>query len=197
MSTTPDVRPGDSASPSNLLVLVPSVGYDEDDICNELLDAPDAHAHELLVTCLRSPVERLAARDRSHRSAGRTTVIDVETDSRSSAAATVDGSTTATVEYVPDATDLVELGERIDAHLTERPDEPTRLCVHSLTALLGATDTERLFKFLDALTRSVDDAGAVGHYHMDPDVHDPATVATLEVLFDAVVDLRDIPADDG
>ena len=49
MSTTPDVRPGDSASPSNLLVLVPSVGYDEDDICNELLDAPDAHAHELLV----------------------------------------------------------------------------------------------------------------------------------------------------
>jgi len=195
MSTTPDANRDDIDRPSNVLLLAPSAASDADAVCEELLHATGSdRTHALLVTPLDSPADRLSTWTDRGDDPARTTVIDVDTGARS-AAATASASASpgvpnATVEFVPDATDLLGLGETLDDHLTSTGDERTSLCVHSLSALLGATDTESVFKFLEVLTSAVERADAVAHYHLNPDVHDPETVTTLEVLFEAVVDLR-------
>lgn len=202
MSITPDANGGDTDRPSNVLLLAPSIGADEDAVCEELLHSTGTHAtHALVVTYLDSPTERLGAWTDRGGDPERTTVVDVDTQARSTAVdATGDAGPTpggpesrladATVDHVADPDALVTLGEVLDRHLSGREGETTSLCFHSLTDVLGVVDREQAFKFLEVLTRSVEHAGAIGHYHLDPDVHDPETVATLEVLFDVVVDLR-------
>ena len=193
MSTAPDTNGGSDGRPSNVLLLTPSVGGREDAVCEELLHATGSpRTHALIVTCLESPAERLATWTDRGEDPARTTVVDVDTRTRSAAAAAgADGPVlpTATVESLRDPTDLVELGETVDRHL-DTDEWTTSLCVHSVSDLLGATDRESVFKFLEVLTSSVSRAGAVAHYHFDPNVHDPETVATIEVLFDTVVGLR-------
>lgn len=197
MSTTPDANGGTDGRPSNVLVLAPSVGGHEDTVCEELLHATGSpRTHALIVTCLDSPADRLATWTDRGADPARTTVVDVDTTTRSAAATAGTASTTGrdvpnvTVESLPDVADLVELGETVDRYLDDA-EWTTSLCLHSVTDLLGANDRASVFKFLEVLTSSVDRAGAVGHYHLNPDVHDPETVATIEVLFDTVVDLRD------
>ncbi len=63
----------------------------------------------------------------------------------------------------------------------------TAVCFDSLTALLEHTDLQQAFRFPHVVTDRVESAGAVGHYHVDPDAHDRETLATLEGLLDAVV----------
>jgi len=196
MSTTPDANRGNVDRPSNVLLLAPSVEREADAVCEELLHATGTNrTHALLVTCLASPADRLARWTGRGGDPDRTTVIDVDTSARSAAATAGTGGAlgvpNATVERVPDATDLIELGDVLERHLAAEEGEQTSLCVHSVSDLLQATDTESMFKFLEVLTSAVERADAVAHYHVNPDVHDPETVATLEVLFETVVDLRD------
>jgi len=195
MSTTPDANGGDVDRPSNVLLLAPSVERDADAVCEELLHTTGTdRTHALLVTCLASPADRLAAWTGRGGDPARTTVIDVETASRSAAATAGTGESlgvpNATVEHVPDATDLIELGNVVERHLAAEGGEQTSLCLYSLSDLLQATDTRSVFKFVEVLTSAVERAGAVAHFHVNPDVHDPETVATIEVLFETVVDLR-------
>ncbi|WP_415378762.1 hypothetical protein [Halosimplex sp. TS25] len=194
MSTRPDADREGTEMPSNVLVLAPSVGGQQSDICGELLHGPDGRSHGLLVTCMESPAERLAAwTDHDHAEPGDATVIDVETAARSTAAVDAEATapTNAVVEVVPAEADLVDLGETVDRHLSRlTTDGETAVCVHSVSDLLQRADERAVFKFLEVLTSSVDGADAVAHYHMNPDVHDAETVRTFEVLFDSVVDLR-------
>lgn len=192
MSTTPDENGGSIETPSNVLLLASSVGSGAETACNELLETAGSDPkHTVLVSCLRSPAERLAATEPASNRSSRTTVVDVGMASRSATSATGGGESPADVrvERVPDSADLIDLGERLDGHLADG-DEETTLCLDSVTDLMQTADSQAVFKFLEVLTSSVDRANAVAHYHMNPDVHDPETVATFEVLFDAVVDLR-------
>ncbi|WP_436923038.1 DUF7504 family protein [Halosimplex amylolyticum] len=194
MSTRPDANGEDIEMPSNVLLLAPSVSGQESDVCGELLHGAAGRSHGLLITCMDSPAERLAAwTDHDHGASSDATVIDVETSARSAAAAEAEATapTNAVVEVVPAEADLVDLGETVDRHLTRlTADGETAVCVHSVSDLLQRADERAVFKFLEVLTSSVDRADAVAHYHMNPDVHDAETVRTFEVLFDSVVDLR-------
>ncbi|WP_456071271.1 DUF7504 family protein [Halosimplex aquaticum] len=180
--------------PSNVLVLAPSVGGQESEVCSELLHGTAGRDHGLLVTCMETPAERLAAwTGHEHAEPNEATVVDVETAARSTAAASGETltPTNAVVEVVPAEADLVDLGETIDRHLARlSADGETAVCVHSVSDLLQRADERSVFKFLEVLTSSVDRADAVAHYHMNPDVHDAETIRTFEVLFDSVVDLR-------
>jgi len=177
----------------NVLLLAPSVGGHEDDVCGELLHGPSDRERALLVTCMESPAERLAVwTDHEDGRPEDATVIDVEADARSTAAAAAAGDApNAVVESVGAEVDLAGLGDVIDRHLAEfGADGDTAVCVHSVSDLLQRADEAAVFKFLEVLTSTVERAGAVGHYHLNPDVHDPETIRTFEVLFDSVVDLR-------
>lgn len=194
MSTRPDADEESTERPSNVLLLAPSLRGEEADVCRELLHGPVEDANGLLVTCLESPRDRLAAwTDHDHAETGEVAVVDVEMSARSAATADVGTShaSSAPIETVSADDDLVDLGEAIDRQLTRlTANGETAVCLHSVSDLLQHGDERGVFKFLAVLTNSVARADAVAHYHMNPDVHDPATIETLEVLFDSIVDLR-------
>ncbi|USZ68352.1 helix-turn-helix domain-containing protein [Halorussus salilacus] len=65
----------------------------------------------------------------------------------------------------------------------------TVVSVQTLSVLLEYVDFDTAFRYLHILTHRVQAAGAIGFYHMDPDIHDEETVNTLKSLFDAVVEV--------
>jgi hypothetical protein len=181
--------------PTNVLLLTATGDRCERSACRELSErnAP-ARSHVVLTTGLGSAADRLADWDTDVGvRPAETTVVDVATATRSAAATagagTHDSWPGATVEHVG-AGDLLELGETLDGALTGS-DRPTTLCVRSVSDLLQSADLETVFKLLEGITRNVERAGGVAHYHCNVDVHDDETVETLSVLFDAVVDVRD------
>ncbi|QLH75809.1 hypothetical protein HZS55_00155 [Halosimplex rubrum] len=193
MSTNPDDS-GSTETPLNVLLLAPSVGGHEDEVCRELLHGPGEPERALLVTCMESPAERLDVwTDHEDGRPESATVVDVEASARSTAAtaAGADGAPNTLVESVGPGTDLAGLGDVIDRHLAELASEgEVTVCVHSVSDLLQRAEERAVFKFLEVLTSTVERTGAVAHYHMNPDVHDRETIETFEVLFDSVVDLR-------
>jgi len=199
----------ETGQPSNVLLLTSAVDDCEAAACRELSETTHpSRSHVILATGLQSPRERLADwEDDVGVRPAETTVVDLATATRSAAASTASVASTgetpsgptgpdgvdrwadATVERVAEG-DLLELGETLDGALGGS-DRPTTLCVRSVSDLLQSADVETVFRFLEALTRGVDRAGGVAHYHLNTDVHDAEIVETLEVLFDAVVDLND------
>jgi len=196
----------ETGQPTNVLLLTSAVDGCEAAACRELSETTHpSRSHVILATGLQSPRERLADwEDDVGVRPAETTVVDLATATRSAAASTastgetpagptgpdgVDRWADATVERVAEG-DLLGLGETLDAALTGS-DRPTTLCVRSVSDLLQSADVETVFRFLEALTRGVDRAGGVAHYHLNTDVHDAETVETLAVLFDAVVGLND------
>lgn len=64
-----------------------------------------------------------------------------------------------------------------------------RVCVDSLVPLVREYDPEAVFRLLHVTTARVDDARAMGHYHL-PLAPDHDAVNLFEPLFDAVVTVR-------
>ena len=193
MSRRPGADEESTEMPSNVLLLAPSVSGQEQDVCREMLHRPVNEANGLLVTCLESPQARLTAwTDHDHVGTGDIAVVDIEMSARSAAADAGESMpANATIESVSADGDLVDVGEAIDRHLSRlTADGETAVCVHSVSDLLQRAEERGVFKFLKVLTTSVSHADAVAHYHMNPDVHDAATIETFEMLFDSVVDLR-------
>jgi hypothetical protein len=182
-----------------VLLLSSSVSNSESEACARLLDDP-VGAHALFCTFVESPADRLRRSGIDPGAFETTTVVDVESVTRSAAADGVagDGSTFADgearyhVEPVDDPTDLRELGTTLGRFLAPvSGDGRPLLCFHSLTDVLQHTGVETAFYFLQVLTDQVDRAGRLAHYHLDADACDRETVATLEGLFDVVIDLRE------
>lgn len=63
-----------------------------------------------------------------------------------------------------------------------------RLCFDSLTPLLSEHEPETMFRFLHLLTHRVRSVDGMGHYHLTTE-RNTRTVALLEPLFDAVIEL--------
>jgi hypothetical protein len=101
-----------------------------------------------------------------------------------------ESSTPTVIHTIADRGDLVSLGEAISRQLSEweHGDDRTVVCFQSLTALLEHIELRQLFRFLHALCYRLKSAGAVSHFHLDPDAVDERTIYTLRPLFDTIVE---------
>lgn len=93
------------------------------------------------------------------------------------------------VETVNDPADLTGMGIALSRALETWAStaNQTVLCFHTLTMLLQYVDTERVYRFLHVITSQLAEEDALAHVHLDPNAHDPRTLATLSTLFDAVI----------
>lgn len=130
---------------------------------------------------------------------------------RGAAAAAGSGAATGTVEpagptgpgdatgfpgrqSVPDDPDAIRpaLADALST-LADAADElspgDVRLCVDSLGHLFDTHDRGEVVTFCHAATALVDEVGGIGHFHL-PVAPDDGRVATLEPVFDLVVELR-------
>ena len=168
---------------SNVLVLGDGAAAG-DGICGDLL-TNDVASDVLVVEHAR---DLATCRDRL-------TEIESGGEKRLLGVGTVGGTpgcetTGVSVDSLSNPADLTGLGIEVSRFLdrSRRRDAETKICVRSLTALLQFTDLRRTFRFLHVLAGRVEAAGAVAHYHLDPDAHDDQTVGSLTSLFDAAVE---------
>lgn len=127
-------------------------------------------------------------------------VVRYGTRSRSAAAARTDPSPSRSEPSV-EHDDLGDLGLAISTAITDAEAESgglspaeLRLCFDSLTPLVSEYDPDAMFRFLHLLTHRIRSVDGMAHYHLTSD-RDDRTVALLEPLFDAVVELR--PCENG
>lgn len=122
-------------------------------------------------------------------------VVRYAAESRS-AAATQPTSQSDPIDETPiEHDDIGEFGRALSRAIVEfeaasgglSPAE-LRLCFDSLTPLLSGYEPETVFRFLHLLTRRVRTVDGMGHYHLTTD-RNTQTVALLEPLFDAVIEL--------
>ena len=170
---------------SNVLLLGPSTESRVEDACIDLLaGSTPGETNVLAVVYETSPAEfvaRWSARAGGPPARGGIVAVGDH--------ASVDESvwTTHSVANPADLSGVgIELSDLLSA-LNGPGGATTAVCFDSLTALLDHTNLQQAFRFLHVLTGRVESAGAVGHYHVDPDAHDRQTMATVESLFDAVL----------
>lgn len=190
-SDTADV---DLEGVSNVLVLSPSMDERARRSYYEQLLPDDPGSIDVLAIDYRQTPDRWLdewqryAGDRPRRSA----IVCVDETTRSAAASTgglaSDPDTATTVE---NPADLTGLGITVSEYLSSHGDADTVVTFDSLTVLLQFVELQRAFRFLHVLANLVSTAGAVGHYHMDPEAHTDQEVATLASLFDAVASYHD------
>ena len=93
------------------------------------------------------------------------------------------------VRTVSNPGDLTGIGIAIAEFLDALPEDATpAVCLDSLTTLLQYTGRTRVNRFLQVCTGRVRAADGTLHCHVDPDAHGDDTMATIEGLFDVVVD---------
>lgn len=176
--------PPDDAS--NILLLGPSTESPVEDACIDLLGGPTpGQTNVLAIVYGISPaefVDRWSARmDAPPERGGIVAVGDTE--------GSVEDSEW-TIHTVANPTDLSSVGIELSDLLStlNTPDGArTAVCFDNLTALLDHAGLQQAFRFLHIVTGRVETAGAVGHYHIDPDDHDRETMATFEGLFNTVL----------
>lgn len=90
------------------------------------------------------------------------------------------------ITNVTDPANLTRVGVSINEHLMEWKgnDNRTVVCGGSITAMLQWTELPVLFKFLHVLLDRLERAGAISHFHLNPDAVSSVTVNKLSVLFD-------------
>lgn len=177
---------------SNVLLLAPSLGGQGGDVCLDLISqTPPSETNVLTITYTDTPQEWVQDwLDHASVSPVRGGIVSV-----GQADATVDDPSWAvkTVENPSDLTGIgIELSELLSGMATAASeDEHIAVCFNGITSLLQYADLQRAFRFLHVVTGRVKTVGGVGHYHLDPEAHDPQTLATLKGLFDAVVQVEE------
>jgi hypothetical protein len=155
---------------------------------------PSLHAGDdvnLCVVSLSGTPDRILDTWRRHGGLPQKVGIVTADETRSTAAADVpsatvgpDGTTVSTTT-VSEPGDLTGIGIKVSQCLSAwRDDDATTvLCFDSLTTLLQYADLQRAFRFLHMLTQQIENAGALGYFHIDPTAHDDQTVSTVANLF--------------
>lgn len=170
----------------------------------DLIQSQAGSIQALVVTAEQSVEDWLATHQGAGELVEELVVVSVGDGVRSTAAAQPGTTTTPTpdplpgepvIEFVPDTENLSELGVTINAHLSETPtygseQTQTVLYLDSVSALLEASDTETVFRFLHVLTRVVEARGAIAYYRLGSSHVDSATISTLSVLFDSHLEGR-------
>lgn len=180
---------------SNILVMAPSFTGGTSGVCKELLAGGEPSAATVLgITYTVSPGEFIedwqehTATEPAH---GQIISVGEQTDDRTGVTARASGTDAWSISGIESPGDLTGLGITLSEFLSEKEDASVRLCFDSLTALLQYADLKQAFRFLHIVTGRVKSANGVGHYHLDPAAHDQQTLATIQGLFDAVVEVDD------
>jgi hypothetical protein len=179
---------------ASVLVLGPNDHPVSDTICSRFLVGPSGTRDVLFVTFEDPPSDRIDVCNHADGwEGGEIGVVKIGRASRNAATTsettTGRGSGSITVRHVAKPGDLSKLGIVISQLLSEFEETPreTVVCFHTLSALHTKTGTKTLFRFLNTLQGRLRSSGAIGHYHMDPDLHDEIVIETLRPLFDSVV----------
>lgn len=180
-------RVTDSAS---VLLLGPTDHPVADTICSRFVVGDEGSRNCLFITFQDDPNDRI---DVCHHAddwtGGDIGVIEVGRGRGASETTSSAGSGSITVRHVSNPGDLSKLGIVITQLLAEFDETPqqTALCFHTLSALHNQVGTKTLFRFLNTLQSRLLSSNAVGHYHMDPELHDEIVIETLRPIFDSVV----------
>lgn len=188
--------PAMAGRPGNVLLRSPS-GVTEPAPCPA---CDDPEGRRLLVVSLDGdPEARLAAIEARGGLPDEVAVLTAgETRGAAAASTTADstapgpttarGGTEISWATVESAADLAEIGVKIDRCLSSWSGDgpPTEICFDSVSALLAAADLPSVFRFIHVLTRRIDAADAVAHYHLDPSTPGRQGVSTVETLFEHV-----------
>ncbi|MFB6105654.1 MAG: hypothetical protein ABEJ70_01645 [Halobacteriaceae archaeon] len=160
-----------------------------DEICGRLLSpAPASELGVIYVTLMHPPAHRVEHWDEY----GCGPPADLVVVAAGNAAdRDADAATDYHVRRLPDPSNLTKLGVAMTESLDEVADHTPVVCFHSLSILLQYVNVEQAFQFVSVLGHHFESAGARGHFHMDPKAHDEQTLATLEQVFDAIVELED------
>jgi hypothetical protein len=177
---------------SNVLLLAPSLGGQGNDVCLDLLtQTAPSETNILAVSYTDTPQEWVENwLDHASVSPVRGGIVSI-----GQAEAEIDDPAWAvkTVENPSDLTGIgIELSELLSGMATAADDdEHIAVCFDGITSLLQYADLQRAFRFLHVVTGRVKTVGGVGHFHLDPEAHDPQTLATLKGLFDAVIEVEE------
>ncbi|MCG1002996.1 MULTISPECIES: hypothetical protein [Halobacterium] len=89
-----------------------------------------------------------------------------------------------------DPTDLTGLGMAVRDFFdgVGSRSNPTVVCFDSVSELTAYHDVRTLFRFLRVVTQQINQADAVGHFHLNPVAHDDQSLARLTPPFDAAVE---------
>ena len=175
---------------SSILFLTPSLGDATNDTCIRLLDPSDpATTNVLFVTFTGTPQDRLEAW--IDRAGGRPASAHVITAGETPGGSNGGGPAPDSVERVGTPSDLTGISIRVSEMLSEWGDADANsvVCFDSVTALLQYVDVETAYEFLHVLTGRLYAFGARGHFHLDPGAHPDMTVARIQTLFDAMVEV--------
>jgi hypothetical protein len=175
------------------LLLAPSIGPAERETCLDLLCRHSLGSTDVIhVLYMESPSERFASLDdRVHEHPARTAILAVGAGGAVGDRGPDPPHDDYHVDSLADPADLTGLGMRLTNCLRTWYGDArdVTLCFDSLSILLQYTDVERVFRFLHTISVRLEDAGASGHFHLDPAAHDEQTVARLSQLFDTVVEV--------
>lgn len=177
---------------SNLLVVGSRMPAAHETACRQFLGEQTAQARRRLFV-LADPCTPVTGRlSPGADSPDRHSIVRYNGTTRS-AAATAPNGVSLPERHVEGK--LGELGISISERITEfearcgdlSPAE-LRLCFDSLTPLISEYEPEAVFRFLHLLTHRIRSVDGMAHYHLSTE-RSNRTVALLEPLFDAVIEL--------
>ena len=179
---------------TTVLVLESPAATDRDEVCRSFfVDSRLTEGNVLLVSLARQADERLELFRGDDLPFPRSLAV-ISAKDGPGATRTETGSggagTGVVVRTVSDPSDLPKLGMSITSVLDGWPDdEGVLLCLDSLTELLRRVELRRVYRFVHILSDRLAHLDAQLHVHLDAESCDERTLATLEPLFDAVVEV--------
>jgi|AntRauTorcE11898_2_1112593.scaffolds.fasta_scaffold16244_2 hypothetical protein len=176
------------AEQTPLLVFSDPLDGDREVACSTLLDAKSGDtAPSLLVFAYNRRPRVVAEHVREHAESepGSLTILNLCDSDRRTAPTTNLGSNVVVEREA--AANLTRIGIHVADAIDRSDGQPLHVCLGSLTTLLQYVDPETAFKFLHVTCSRLESAGSHVHAHLDPEAVDEEAIATLEPLFDAVV----------
>ena len=184
---------GRAVARDSVLVLGPTGHSVSDVICSKFLTGDEGARDVIFVTFAESAEDRIDVCHRNDEWAGgEIGVIQAGQGKRNVAASEITGGENVgsiTVKHVSKPGDLSKLGMVITQLLSKfnGTSRRTVLCVHTLSTLHNQVGTKTLFRFLNTLQGRLRSENAVGHYHMNPELHDEIVIETIRPIFDSVI----------
>ncbi len=102
---------------------------------------------------------------------------------------------TENIKIVSSPMDLTGIGVRISQFLEDfllkKKIPKIQLHINSLSTILMYSNIQTVFRFIHVFTGRIKAAGALGIFVVDGGMHDDKTIATLQQLFDGIIEIKE------